>query len=71
MSTAALATLRMWRLSRHHGIKPWEQNGDFDDQGRAIVYKDDIDALAFLDALEEDGRAHQQWLESTKQGAGR
>ena len=41
---------------------------DYDQNGNPIVYKDDIDALTFLDGLERDGKAREDWLNSKKQG---
>jgi hypothetical protein len=66
MSGEAWSVFNMWNLSRKHGIRPWEQSMDYDEKGNPIVYKDDMDALNFLDGLERDGKAREDWLSSKR-----
>ena len=67
MSPDAWEVFNMWNLSRRHGIRPWEQSMEYDQNGNPIVYKDDIDSLSFLDGCERDGKAREDWLRSRGQ----
>lgn len=51
----------MWILSKQHGIKPWEFNGDYDEQGHPIIYKDDLDALVWCDEWQIKGEKKREW----------
>ena len=50
----------MWRLVKKGFLKPYEYQMAYDDHGRPIVYKDDIDLLLFLDSLNDKGAEHQR-----------
>jgi hypothetical protein len=44
----------MWRLSKDHGIKPWEYWGDYEENGTPILYQEDILMLRWFDQKEAE-----------------
>jgi hypothetical protein len=50
----------MWRLSKDHGIKPWEFWGDYEDNGTPILYQEDILMLRWFDDREAEYEFRQR-----------
>jgi hypothetical protein len=56
----------MWRMSKSGHLKCFEYYNEFDDLGRPIVNREDIETLLWMDDLDSKGENRLQKIEAQK-----